>query len=336
MKEAMLYERLHDDKVKCILCNHFCHIDKSKKGICGVRQNIDGKLYSLVYGKLVAQNVDPIEKKPMFNFQPGSLSYSIATVGCNFRCGNCQNYSISIGYGEIDSYTIPPVTPEEVVAEALKYDCKSIAYTYTEPTIFFEFAYDTAKLAHENGLKNVFVTNGFMSKNAILKLQPYLDGVNVDLKANTEEFYKEVCKARLKPVLENIEYMRELGIWVEVTTLIIPTLNDDEDGLRELAHKIMDIGADIPWHISAFHPMYKMLDLPRTRPTTLMLARDIGRSIGMRYVYIGNILTDEGENTYCYECKALLIKRSGYRIDEYYIHDSKCFKCGAHIDGFGL
>jgi pyruvate formate lyase activating enzyme len=337
MKEAMFYEKLDDDKVKCSLCNHFCTIKKDKFGICGVRQNIDGKLYSLVYGKLVAKHIDPIEKKPLFNFMPGSLSYSIATVGCNFKCGHCQNYLISNEYGDINSLAVRETTPEEVVEEAIKRGCKSIAYTYTEPTIFFEFAYDTAVLAHEKGLKNVFVTNGFMSKEAVLKISPYLDGANVDVKSYSEEFYKNICKGRLKPVLENIEYMRELGIWVEVTTLVIPKLNDNlEEELRPLARKIKEMGEYIPWHLSAFHPDYKLRDLPRTSSDTLRLARDVGRSERLRYVYMGNVYTPEGENTYCYVCNKLLIKRDGYQIIMNEIQNGKCPKCGAKIDGVGL
>jgi pyruvate formate lyase activating enzyme len=337
MKEAFFYERLEDDKVKCTLCNHFCTIAKGRRGICRVRENIDGKLYSLTYGKLVARHIDPIEKKPLFNFQPGSLSYSIATVGCNFKCGHCQNYNISNEYGDINALDIPEATPEEVVEDAIRSGCKSIAYTYTEPTIFFEFAYDTAVLAHKKGLKNVFVTNGFMSKEAIDKIAPYLDAANIDVKSYTEGFYKKVCKARLAPVLENVKYMRELGIWVEVTTLIIPTQNDDlENEIKPLAHTIMEMGEEIPWHLSAFHPDYKMRDLPRTSPETLRLARDIGRSERLRYVYMGNVYTPDGENTYCYECNALMIKREGYMISKNNIVDGKCARCGAVIDGVEL
>ena len=337
MKEAMFYEKLEEGKVKCGLCNHFCIIKTGKRGICNVRENIDGTLYSLVYGKLITSHVDPVEKKPMFNFQPGSYAYSIATVGCNFKCDNCQNYSISNEYGDIHAIKVKETQPEEVVKAAISAGCKSIAYTYNEPTVFFEFAYDTAKLAHEKGLKNIFVTNGFMSKEAIKKIAPYLDGANVDIKSNSEEFYKKVCKARLAPVLENIKYMKELGIWVEITTLVIPTLNDDlEKELRPLAEKIKALGVEIPWHLSAFHPDYKLTDLPNTAPETLRLARDIGRSERLRYVYMGNVYTKDGENTHCYNCNALLIERDMYTILQNNIKGGKCTRCSAVIDGVEL
>jgi len=323
LKEAMFYKKLVNKTVKCSLCN--------------VRENVKGKLYSLVYGKLIARHVDPIEKKPLFHFQPGSYSYSIATVGCNFKCGHCQNYSISNEYGDIKTLSIRDVTPEEVVEDAIKNDCKSISYTYTEPTIFFEFAYDTAKLAHKKGLKNVFVTNGFMSKEAIDKIAPYLDGANIDIKSYSEDFYKKVCKGKLKPVIENIKYMRQLGIWVEVTTLVIPTLNDDlETELRPLAESIKSFGEEIPWHISAFHPAYNLMDLPPTSSEKLRLARDVGRSERLRYVYMGNVYTKDGENTHCYECNMLLIERDRYLIIKNAIEDGKCPRCGAVIDGVDL
>jgi len=281
MKEALLYEKLEDKKVKCHLCNHYCIIPDGKRGVCQVRENRGGILYSLVYEKLIAANVDPVEKKPFFHFLPGSLSFSIATVGCNFRCKHCQNWSISQmprDKGEIQGERVPP---ERIVMEALRTGCESISYTYTEPTVFFEYAYETSKLAKEKGLKNLFVTNGYMSKETLQLIAPYLDGANVDLKSANEAFYKEICGASLHPVLENIQTMRKLGIWVEVTTLVIPTLNDSEEELRTIARLLRDIEPSIPWHVTAFHPNYKLLHLPPTARSVLKKSkgdRPLGRS----------------------------------------------------------
>ncbi len=336
MKEALLYEKLEDKKVKCHLCNHYCIIPDGKRGVCQVRENRGGILYSLVYEKLIAANVDPVEKKPFFHFLPGSLSFSIATVGCNFRCKHCQNWSISQmprDKGEIQGERVPP---ERIVMEALRTGCESISYTYTEPTVFFEYAYETSKLAKEKGLKNLFVTNGYMSKETLQLIAPYLDGANVDLKSANEAFYKEICGASLHPVLENIQTMRKLGIWVEVTTLVIPTLNDSEEELRTIARLLRDIEPSIPWHVTAFHPNYKLLHLPPTARSVLKRAREIGLSEGLKYVYSGNIPGDEGENTYCWNCHKILIRRWGFKVLENHIKEGKCPHCGARIDGVGL
>jgi pyruvate formate lyase activating enzyme len=330
----MFYEKLDDEMVKCNLCSHHCsQIADSKRGICGVRENRDGKLYSLVYGKAVARAVDPIEKKPLFNFLPGSKSYSIATVGCNFRCDNCQNYDISQlpkGRGTIVGDDVPP---EEIVLAAKLSNCKSIAYTYSEPTIFFEYAYDTAKHAKKEGIKNVFVTNGYITPEALKEISPYLDAANIDLKSFSDEFYRKRCGARLEPVLESIRLYKSLGIWTEITTLIIPTLNDSEEELRKIAEFISEVGEDTPWHISQFYPTYKLIDLPRTPVETLRKAREIGLEAGLKYVYEGNVPGEDGENTYCPNCGKMLIHRFGYRIHENKIKKSKCTYCGAEIDG---
>jgi len=336
MKEALLYEKLEDKKVKCHLCNHYCIIPDGKRGVCQVRENRGGILYSLVYEKLIAANVDPVEKKPFFHFLPGSLSFSIATVGCNFRCKHCQNWSISQmprDKGEIQGERVPP---ERIVMEALRTGCESISYTYTEPTVFFEYAYETSKLAKEKGLKNLFVTNGYMSKETLQLIAPYLDGANVDLKSANEAFYKEICGASLHPVLENIQTMRKLGIWVEVTTLVIPTLNDSEEELRTIARLLREIEPSIPWHVTAFHPNYKLLHLPPTARSVLKRAREIGLSEGLKYVYSGNIPGDEGENTYCWNCHKILIRRWGFKVLENHIKEGKCPHCGAKIEGVGL
>lgn len=335
-QEAMFYEPLEKSMVKCHLCHQLCTIPDGKRGICGVRVNEAGKLYTLVYGKAAATGIDPVEKKPLFHFQPGSSTYSISTVGCNFRCRNCQNYEISQmpkDYGPIVGNAL---SPEEVVSAAKRYGCQSIAYTYTEPTIFFEYAYETARLASREGIKNIFVTNGYITEDALRTIQPYLDAANIDLKSLSDEFYRENCGARLQPVLDNIKLHKELGVWVEITTLIIPTLNDSEGELRNVARFIKTVGEEIPWHVSQFYPMYKLLHLPRTPISTLRMAGKIGVEEGLRYVYMGNVPGEGGENTYCYKCSERLIHRFGYEILENKIEDSKCPKCGAHINGVEL
>jgi len=336
MKEALIYEKLEDNKVRCNLCNHRCVITDSKRGICGVRENRAGALYTLVYGKAVASHVDPIEKKPFFNFYPGSTAYSVATVGCNLCCLHCQNYDISQGPREGGEIVGEKLEPEEIVRQALSYGCKSISYTYTEPTIFFEYALDTMKLARNAGLKNNFVTNGYMTPQALEMLKPYLDAANVDLKGFNEEHYKKVCGAKLKPVLENIKLMKRLGIWVEVTTLVIPGLNDSDEILKKIADFVLNLGKETPWHISAFYPTYKMLDQPRTPVATLQRGREIGLKAGLRYVYSGNVPGEEGENTFCYACEKLLISRFGFQVVKNEIKNSRCPYCNAEIDGRGM
>ena len=334
MKEAMFYEKLDDKVVKCNLCSHRCSgIADSKRGICGVRENRDGKLYSLVYGRVAARSVDPIEKKPLFNFLPGSRSYSIATVGCNFRCDNCQNFDISQLPKERGIIVGQDVSPEMIVSSAKRNNCESIAYTYSEPTIFFEYAYDIAKLASKEGIKNVFVTNGYITPEALREISPYLDAANIDLKSFSDEFYRKNCGARLKPVLDSIRLYKSLGIWTEITTLIIPSLNDSEEELRKIAEFIKEVGEETPWHITQFYPTYKLIDQPRTPVTTLRKARQIGLEAGLRYVYEGNVPGENGENTYCHNCGKLLIRRFGYSIQENKIKNSACTYCGTKIDG---
>jgi pyruvate formate lyase activating enzyme len=336
--EAYLYEHLEDEKVRCNLCNHRCLIKAGKRGICAVRENRDGTLETLVYGKLIAQHVDPIEKKPLFHVLPGSLSYSIATVGCNFKCRFCQNADIAQLPADRKGMILgDSFRPEDVVSAAKRADCRSIAYTYTEPTVFFEFAYDTAKLAHEKGILNVFVTNGYMTSEALHMIQPYLDAANVDLKAFNDDFYKEQCSAKRKHVMETLKLMKSLGIFVEVTTLLIPGLNDNKGELQQLASFIADsLGPETPWHISRFHPTYKLTDRPPTPAESIDQARRIGLEAGLRYVYSGNLPGDEGENTICYNCGQRLIERWGYRISKNVVRDGKCPECDASIDGIGF
>ncbi len=334
MKEAMLYEKLTDSRVKCNLCNHRCIIKDGDYGICGVRQNRGGSLYSLVYDKIIATHVDPIEKKPLFQFYPGSTAYSMATVGCNFICKHCQNSDISQSPREDKGHILGrEMSPEEIVREAENSDCQSIAYTYTEPTIFFELAYDTAKLAQGRGINNVFVSNGFMTPEALKEISPFLDAINIDLKGFTNKFYKEVCGGRLEPVLENIQLANKLGIWVEATTLIIPTQNDSPEELKLIAEFIASTNKDIPWHITQFYPTYKMVNLPRTPIEILHQAREIGLQAGLHYVYEGNVPGMGNENTYCYNCGNILIERWGYSIGKNMIKDGHCPFCQSPIAG---
>ena len=333
MREAMLYSRLEEQKVQCHLCNHQCTISPSKRGICGVRENREGKLYTLVFGRAISLNVDPIEKKPIFHLYPGSTSFSIATVGCNFRCLQCQNHEISQmpkDQGRMDGST---VSPSKIVSLAKENRCQSISYTYTEPTIYFEYAYETAALANKEGIKNIFVTNGYMTEEALKMIQPYLDAANVDLKSFQEKFYKEICGARLQPVLENLRMMRQLGIWVEITTLVIPTLNDSDKEFEEIAQFIVSLGPEVPWHISAFYPTYKMLSLPRTPASLLHRAREIGIRAGLQYVYCGNIPGEEGEDTFCPHCSRKVIERVGFRVAKNEVIKGECSHCHTRIDG---
>jgi len=336
MKEALLYEKLAAKKVKCFLCAHRCLILAGKRGVCGVRENKAGLLYSLVYKKLVSQHVDPIEKKPFFHFLPGSVSYSIATVGCNFRCDFCQNYAISQAVSDHDGIIGEETPAQDVVNSALKYGCRSISYTYTEPTISFEYALEVMKLAKREGLRNNFVTNGYMTAEMLECLKGYLDAANVDLKSFNDGFYKKICGARLEPVLESLRIMKKLDIWVEVTTLVVPGLNDSEEELKKCAEFILSLGKETPWHVSRFYPQYKMENVSPTPVEKLERAREIGLKAGLRYVYTGNITGDAGENTYCYNCKETLIKRYGFQVLEYNIIDSRCKFCQTPVDGIRL
>ena len=336
--KAYLYETIDDNQVQCNLCRHHCKIKPGKSGICGVRQNRSGELVSLVFGRVVARNVDPIEKKPLFHFYPGSLSYSIATVGCNFKCKFCQNADIAqMPKDHAGRIMGRDATPAEIVAAAKQSRCQSIAYTYTEPTVYFEFAYEVAKLAHQQGISNLFVTNGYMTEEALDMIEPYLDAANVDLKAFNDQFYRSQCGARLAGVIETLVSMKKRGIFVEVTTLLIPGLNDDPHELKQLAEFLAnDLGIDTPWHISRFHPTYKLTDRPPTPVETLQKAYQIGKEAGLRYVYTGNVPGQAFEKTFCYECGKVLIDRWGFNVSNYSIIQGKCKYCNAEIDGVGL
>ncbi len=335
-KEAVLYEPIEGKKVQCNLCSHRCKIGESNRGLCGVRQNIDGKLYSLNYHKLCAANADPIEKKPLFHFQPGSRAFSIAAQGCNFKCDFCQNWQISqITENQIEGQAIEPA---RLVDFAIREKCKSMAYTYTEPTVFMELAADCAIIAKQKGLANVFVSNGYMTKNTIDFAKEWLDGINVDLKSFSDEYYKKLCKATVSPVFQTIDYVaNHTNIWMELTTLIVPDENDSEKELRQIAEFIFNTcGADVPWHISRFYPQYKYTDAAATPLSTLQTAYDIAKQAGLHYVYIGNLRTQKGENTYCPECGHSLIEREGFYVTNNRVVTGNCPDCGKKIAGFQL
>ena len=335
LKKAVLWEAAEDKKLRCKLCNWRCSIANGKSGRCAVRKNIDGVLYSLNYDKVCSANPDPIEKKPLFHFQPGTSSFSIATMGCNFLCEFCQNWQISqaaIEDGRIDGQAI---SPGKIVEAAVRSGCKSIAYTYTEPTVFMELCNDCGRLAKKKGLTNIFVSNGYQTREAIDFALRWLDGINVDLKSFSDDYYKKLCKARLQPVLDTISYIaKETDIWLEVTTLLVPGENDSDDELKALADFIVSkAGADVPWHISRFHPNYKYLDSAVTPVETLQRAYEIGKTAGLHYIYLGNVPGAKAENTFCYKCAKLLIERSGYHISANHITNACCPDCGVKIAG---
>lgn len=334
MKEALFYQRVDGDRVRCGLCRFGCLITPGERGRCRVRENRGGILYSLVYGNLVAEQVDPIEKKPLFHLLPGSRSYSVATVGCNFRCLHCQNHTIA----QPDERTVERsgsfVAPQTVVDRAIAAGCSSIAYTYTEPTIFFEYACETAQLAQSAGLKNIFVTNGYISPEPLAAIAPFLDAANIDLKGFTESFYRDAVGASLAEVLDCIRDYKRHGIWLELTTLVIPNRNDSPDELRGIASFIAtELGVDTPWHVSQFYPTHRLTDQPRTPLSTLRAARQIGQEAGLHYVYEGNVPGEGGESSYCPNCRSPVIKRRGYLVQQNLLNDGNCPDCGASIEG---
>jgi len=337
MKEALFYKKIKENKVQCQACNHYCQIAPGTRGICGVRENRDGKLYSLVYGKIVAKSVDPIEKKPLFHFLPGTKSLSIATVGCNFRCLYCQNADIAQMPKENILFTAEKVPgadllPEDIVETAVRAGLPSISYTYTEPTIFIEFVLETMRLARRKKLKNIWVTNGYSSNEVLKKVIPYLDAANIDIKGFTEEFYNKICGAKLKPVLETAKVMKRGGVWLEITTLIIPEQNDTAEHYQGIAEFIAkDLGKETPWHIFKFFPTYKLEDLPPTPPSSLVEAREFGKKAGLSYIYLGNLSLPEHETTFCPKCGAEMIERASYGIKCYH-NDGKCAECDEDLN----
>jgi pyruvate formate lyase activating enzyme len=342
MHEAMLYQKDGQGGVTCQLCAHGCHIKDGGLGLCRVRQNQGGTLYSLVYGKPIAANLDPIEKKPLFHFLPGSMSFSVATVGCNFQCGFCQNWNISqepreggggLSGGGPGGALVPP---EALVAQALAQDAASISYTYTEPTIYFEYAHDCMKLAKDKGLKNVFVSNGYQSAQCLEACQGLLDAANIDLKAFRDEFYKSECKARLAPVLDTLRRLRAMGVWLEVTTLLIPGQNDDPDELAQLAGFLAkELSPEVPWHVSAYTPRYKYegSGIGPTPAASLEKALVIGREAGLLYVYAGNLFGHASETTFCPSCRQPMVERRGYQVSRVNLMGGACPACGRAIAG---
>jgi pyruvate formate lyase activating enzyme len=331
-KEAVLYEKLDQGRVQCNLCAHRCTIATGKLGVCNVRQNFDGDLYTLVYGQAISQNVDPIEKKPLYHFYPGSSAYSIATPGCNFRCQWCQNWQIAHMPRERGIVQGNDLSPETIIADVIRTGSKSIAYTYTEPTIYFEYTYDIAKLAYEAGIANIYVTNGYMTSEMLDLLHPYLNAANVDLKAFQDRTYKRYVGSGLQPVLDSLKKMREQDIWVEVTTLVIPGINDDPAELHQIAAFIaQELGSEVPWHISRFFPHYQMSNVPPTPVSTLELAVTIGHEAGLRYVYLGNVSGDS--NTVCHQCGQTLVTRRGYWVGKNQLQKGCCSNCGTPAAG---
>jgi len=334
---AWLSTKLEDGRITCDACNQHCKLSEGEYGICGIRKVEEGELRLLTYALAAAINVDPIEKKPMFHFLPGSKVFSFGTVGCNFSCKFCQNADISQypkeHHHEVIGQSLSPVRAVEL---ALEYGCKSIAYTYNEPVVFFEYTYDTAKLAHEAGLKNVYVTSGYETHKAIDTIAPYLDGMNIDIKGYSQSFYKDICGASLRPVLDTIEYAHKKGIWIETTTLLIPGINDSDEELRSIAQFQAALDPNMPWHVSAFHPMYKMLNIPPTPFSTLQRAYQIGKDVGLNYVYVGNIDDKAHETTYCPRCGEIAIDRRGHigqYVTNHLIDKNSCPYCGTPIEG---
>ncbi len=333
-QEAVLWRPLADGAVACDLCAHRCHVLPGRSGVCKVRINDGGALRTLVKNRLVAAAVDPIEKKPLFHFLPGSLAYSVATAGCNFRCDFCQNWRISQA-ARLAPRSIPGESfpPEAVVDGALRSGCASIAFTYTEPTVFFETAEEAGLLAREAGLKNIFVTNGYMTREAAMRAKAFLDAANVDLKGFDDRRYRRACGAALKGVLEGIEALIEAGIWVEITTLVVPGFNDSKEELAAIARYVASLGPRIPWHLSRFHPDFKRTGCPATPVSTLERARNWGIEAGINHVYVGNLPGHRAENTFCPNCATILIERSGFSLMGNRIAGGCCPGCGAKVAG---
>jgi pyruvate formate lyase activating enzyme len=331
-REASYWESMDNGWVRCRLCPRECVVPPGERGHCGVRENRNGVYYTLVYGAPVAIHVDPIEKKPFYHFMPGTTAYSIATAGCNLDCKFCQNWQISQALPEdLRSYGL---SPQEVVSAALESGAPSIAYTYNEPTIFYEYMLDCARLAHEKGLRNVYHSNGFINEEPLRALCPYLDAANVDLKGMSEEYYHDMTGGSLAPVLRSLKILHDEGVHLEITTLIVPGRNDDPEMIRRQCEwMVANLGPDTPLHFSRFHPEYKLMDLPPTPIETLERARQIALDAGLRYVYVGNVPGHDASDTHCPQCGALLVHRVGYSVSVVGLKDGHCSKCGALIDG---
>jgi len=332
VREAMYYKKLEEGRVECEICPRACKIAPKERGYCGVRENMDGTYMTLVYGRACSANVDPIEKKPLFHFLPGARALSIATAGCNMECKFCQNWEISQFRPEqIRSTNLPP---EQLVRDAKTHGIESIAFTYSEPVIFYEYMLETAKLAKKKGVKTVMISNGYIKEAPMSELCEYLSAVKIDLKAFTEEFYVDMCSGRLQPVLDTLRLLKKKGMWFEIVVLTIPTLNDSEEEIRQMCTWVHDeLGPDIPIHFSRFHPIYKIKNLPPTPISTLTQARKIAMSAGLNYAYAGNVPGHVGESTYCPECKKIVVRRIGYRIADVAIENGACKHCKNPIPG---
>ncbi len=332
MIKALLGETAGKRCVVCRLCAHECRIAEGKTGICRVRKNVGGELFSLNSDRVVAAHIDPIEKKPLYHFLPGSRSFSVAAMGCNFSCRFCQNHAISMVEDET-AIQGDVVAPDQLVALAKKYDARSIAYTYTEPTVFFELVLETARRARAAGIRNVLVSNGYMTAGALALLGPYLDGANIDLKAFSDGFYRKYCSARMQPVLETIAAVKAMGIWLEVTTLLIPGLNDEPGQISELIGFLRGLDRDIPWHVSRFFPQYRMEDIPQTDAESIYRYLRMAEDGGLHFPYGGNLPDSRWSHTLCPQCRATLIERSGYHARNVGLHEGACRACGAAVAG---
>jgi pyruvate formate lyase activating enzyme len=329
-REAYFWHKLEGKKVQCNLCAHGCKISQDKVGICGVRKNENGRLYTMIYGSCSSMAADPIEKKPLYHFYPRSYAFSMGTVGCNFKCSHCQNYSISTADPQFSH--MQEITPEQVVEYTKQYNCQGVSYTYNEPTIWHEFCYDSAKLVKKAGFYTCYVTNGYISEDPLRELSPVLDAMNIDVKAFKEDFYKKICKARLEPVQNTCIIANELDIHIELTYLVIPTLNDSLDEIRDFCRWIVDkLDENIPVHFSCFHPDYDMTNIPRTPMETLLKIYDIAKEEGILFPYLGNVSHGDYENTVCKKCGNICIERRGYSINLDGLRDGKCMKCGNTI-----
>lgn len=337
MHPAALWKPLADGRVSCRLCAHYCRITDGSRGLCGVRANKSGALFTLAYDRVAAAHLDPVEKKPLYHFQPGSLTFSFGTMGCNLSCTFCQNHSLSQPPRQGQAVAGEQVTPADLVAAAKRSGASSLAYTYSEPTVFFELMRDTADLARQHGLANIMVSNGFQSAKCLETLSGRIDAANIDLKSMNASFYERVCGAKLRPVLQNLVHMRKLGWWLEVTTLLIPDANDDAKELKELAHFLAaELGPDTPWHISRFHPAFAMRDTPPTPQESLEKAWEMGREAGLHYVYVGNVAGNGHSDTICPSCGAPVLRRAGMGLRAVRLHAGHCASCGARIAGIGL
>jgi len=331
MKEAMFWEKKKDKIIQCHLCPRHCVIKENERGNCRVRENKEGKLYSLVYGEACAVAIDPMEKKTLFHFLPSTDVYSIGTAGCNLHCKFCQNWSTSQANPE--DVAVEKLLPKEIVDKAIDSGCRSIAYTYNEPVVYYEYALDTAKIAKKRGVKNVIVCSGFINQEPLLEWCKYINAANIDLKGFTDAYYRKITGAWLQPVLDTIKTLHEKGVWLELTNLIVPTLNDDMKTIKKMCEWIKEnLGADVPLHFSTFFPCYLLQNLPSTPPETVLKARKVALKAGLNYVYAGNILAEKEGNTYCHKCRKLLIKRRWFEVEQNNLKDGKC-SCGSKIPG---